>query len=369
MKTNRVTGRQTAFTLVELLVVIGIIAVLAGILLPVLGSAREAARKAKCLSNGRSIGQAIMIYVSGNKETYPPSYYYNGLSITDSGQSPQEADNGYVHWSALIFNNGTRHIGSTDAKGDPLFTTGNNNWGFLQCPSVDNGGLPPCNTYDNNLQPGQSDDQPGVIDYQAPRCAYTLNEAICPRDWFSINFRNPQYRYYTFVRAGQVHNSGGTILGTEWNTDWHVVEAPGHGGGADPDSATNVCKSHRPVNGFDPIIYGSFPDMGTVATNLPMLKKTVPKRIFPDPRAIAQGTPPNTTLDWIGRNHGKLELKHWALGDPSKLYDMRLSMFLYCDGHCEMKFVGETLVPFQWGEKFYSLVPGNDVISDPSGVN
>jgi prepilin-type N-terminal cleavage/methylation domain-containing protein len=64
-------GRSFGFTLVELLVVIGIIALLVAILVPALSKAREKSRRTACLSNLRSLGQAMFLYANAFKDRLP----------------------------------------------------------------------------------------------------------------------------------------------------------------------------------------------------------------------------------------------------------------------------------------------------------
>lgn len=72
-----------AFTLVELLVVISIIALLIGILLPALGAARKNAQQAQSLSHMRSIGQALAIYVDDYQGHYFPNHVPEGSTAPE----------------------------------------------------------------------------------------------------------------------------------------------------------------------------------------------------------------------------------------------------------------------------------------------
>ena len=68
------TNVKKGFTLIELLVVIAIIAILAAILFPVFGRARENARRSSCQSNLKQIGLGLKQYVQDYDEKYPLSY-------------------------------------------------------------------------------------------------------------------------------------------------------------------------------------------------------------------------------------------------------------------------------------------------------
>lgn len=70
---KKLSIHHPAFTLVELLVVIGIIALLCGILLPTISRSMGQARQVQCASNMRQAAQGIFVYAAENKNRFPPN--------------------------------------------------------------------------------------------------------------------------------------------------------------------------------------------------------------------------------------------------------------------------------------------------------
>jgi len=70
----------SAFSLVELLVVLAIIALLTALLLPALASARQSAQTTTCLANLHEMGKAALEYVSEFNDSFPPAYYGSGTT-------------------------------------------------------------------------------------------------------------------------------------------------------------------------------------------------------------------------------------------------------------------------------------------------
>lgn len=326
-------GRRstTGFTLVELLVVIGIIALLISILLPALGKARDSANTVKCAANLKSVGQGFAQFLAVNKGVYPAAYRYNnqnGDPVADVKQEPVSDIHGYTHWSYFIYGEGKAPLNA--------FT----------CPTLNEGGLPPSNPASPaDLASGQSFSQPGAKDKQVRRIAYTVNEAILPQNKFHSGVRGagPANSHPAqFVRQSQIKNPARTILATELPNDWRILAATGAEGEAD-----TIVKSHRPVAGFVGID-GNWERLSAVTRNdrgLPVYRRaTAGSLTYP-------GIAPNVTApynrqvsaDMVGRNHG-------ARGKKAT------TNFLYADGHVETKTLAETLgagAAFEWGATLY----------------
>jgi prepilin-type N-terminal cleavage/methylation domain-containing protein/prepilin-type processing-associated H-X9-DG protein len=104
MRTPTVTLK--GFTLIELLVVIAIIAILAAILFPVFGKAREKARQTQCLSNQKQIALAAQMWSQENEEKLPPaSTFWAAIGVSGKvltcSDAPKTAINAYLY-SALL---------------------------------------------------------------------------------------------------------------------------------------------------------------------------------------------------------------------------------------------------------------------------
>jgi len=339
---------RRAFTLVEILVVIGIILLLMAILVPSLSRARSHSKAAACLTNLRQIGVAVAQYRNENRAHYPPSYVYpdspDGTWTTR--EQLNEPEFGVLHWSYIIYNSETP---------DPL---------AFQCPDYPNGGAPRTHPGPERRDweasqiagNGTTGPEPGALtDRQAPRMSYAANAAVIPPNRFTVALSEGD-RVNVLVQDHVIRSPGKVILATEFLNEWKALSEP-HGDGF-------ISRSHRPIDvfahtdsGYDEYVapttagayvHGTYPDDETFGLLPAMELRGKTDLLAVDPQVSG--------VNAVGRSHFTSDREY------NDKYGGGAN-FLYADAHARLIPTLETLRRRQWGRRYYSISGSNRVVA------
>jgi prepilin-type N-terminal cleavage/methylation domain-containing protein len=199
------------FTLIELLVVISIIALLIAILLPVLGTAREHARRTQCRSNARQIVIALFSYGSENRE-YFPTHTTGGVT---TALLP------YLGMTVANLNGRSHVFICPSALGKPEDFTYGNGWsGF------DYGGL-----YGNTTR------REAYGYNRTPTIADSQNQA----EMKTSGIRKPAVVFWSADCSGSEFRAG----------FWHYIPAYRHGGIVHAEGTYNALLEEPDADGFN----------------------------------------------------------------------------------------------------------------------
>ena len=202
--------RRAGFTLVELLVVVGIIAVLAGLVLTARSRASDQARSAQCMNNLRQIGLAMTMYAQSNNQAFP---------FAAPANAPKDRPEDWIHFRAVEGDLPKKILGSAIApharvKGEAFLN-------MMRCPA-------------DEMDTHQIDGRTGF----AYRFSYSMNSAFGSEPGVKVTNRGATPRVTAINRPAEkilvveenerTINDGFWVAGTYQNPDvrtstWNVT--------------------------------------------------------------------------------------------------------------------------------------------------
>ena len=283
-----------AFTLVELLTVIAVIVILAGLLLPALGNAKVKARAISCLNNEKQLGIACQIYADEANDRFP----YN-LGISDTRQTV--AAGSFINWSSTVMD------WETQNPDDPS-TSDNTNTVRLT-----KGGIGPYTSRSAEIYRCPSDNVLSDLQIQAGWQrrvrSISMNAMVGDAGVFSLggsNTNNPDYKQFfkvsqvpkpsqifVFIEEHPDSINDGYFLNKPNSLAWFDLPASYHNGSANLSFTDGHVETHhwllastkkpaRPL-GAQPLPSGVLPSAELGDFRWLMNRTTVDANYYPDP--------------------------------------------------------------------------------------